>query len=71
MKEFDPNFTSCSNANSSPMHDLINSTNAIKAQNSFLKCPNPDDVMFDKAARRMSTQFIYQKDEGFNETNYE
>lgn len=72
INDFDPNFRSCDNQYSSPMYDLINSIKAIKSQDQFMiNLPNPDNVKFDKAGQRKSTEWLARRDQGIADCSYE
>lgn len=65
-KDFDPNFTCCSNEYSSPANDLINAKKALATP---FHGPNPDGVQFDKAADMWTKKAAMRMDIIINEAN--
>ena len=66
---FNPNFSVVENKYSSEYHDFLNSVEAVK--NPFpANAPNPDNMKFDKAARKRYNRSNDFHDWELNDANY-
>ncbi|CAB4127823.1 hypothetical protein UFOVP97_51 [uncultured Caudovirales phage] len=69
QRDFDPVFTNVTNKYSSEYHDFLNSVNAVSRPYPA-NAPNPDDMKFDKAARKRYNKANDFHDWEFNDANY-